>query len=307
MIRNPREEYGRELLKLAQKDKNVVALDADLCKSTMSVYVEQDVPGQYIEVGIAEQNMIATAAGLAASGKVPFCHSFAVFIAGRAFDQIRQVVCLPKLNVKVVGSSAGLSDFGDGSTHQTIEDMAIMRAIPNMTVIVPGDGLQCAKAVRAAYELDGPVYIRITRSDMEDVSAEQDSFEIGRIYPVKQGRDITVFACGIMVDLAVKAAELLEGEGISVSVVNVPTIKPIDREAVIAEAKKTGKVLTCEEHSVIGGLGETIAGALRREKIEIDFLGIEDEFGQSCNTMEPLMEYYGLTVGNIADKIKSMI
>lgn len=305
MIRNPREKYGKALLDLAKEDRNVLALDADLCKSTMSVNIEENLPKQYIEMGIAEQNMIATAAGFASTGKIPFCHSFAVFITGRAFDQIRQVVCLPNMNVKIIGSSAGLSDFGDGSTHQTVEDIAIMRSIPNMTVLVPGDGLQSAKAVRAAYNWIGPVYVRITRSDMEDVSTENDDFQIGKAYTLRKGKDITIFACGITVNLALKAAVILEKDDISVGVVNVSTLKPLDEETIIKEATSTGKVLTCEEHSIIGGLGEAVAGVLRRQKIEIEFLGIEDEFGQSSNTLEPLMEYYGITTKNIIEKIKS--
>lgn len=305
MMRNPAVEYGKALLELAKSDRNVVALDADLCKSTMSVNIENDLPAQYIEMGIAEQNMVATAAGLAAAGKTPFCHSFAVFITGRAFDQTRQAVCLPKLNVKLVGSSAGLSDFGDGATHQTVEDVAIMRALPNMTVVVPADGLQTAKAVKAAYAWDGPVYLRITRNELADVSKEDDGFEIGKAYVLREGKAITLFACGITVAMALEAADTLEKQGISACVVNVATIKPLDVETVVAKALQTGRVLVCEEHSVIGGLGEAVAGALRRHRVEIEFLGIEDEYGQSSNELEPLLERYGMTAQNIVDRVKT--
>ena len=301
-MRNPREEYGKALLEYAKTNKNVIALDADLCKSTMSVYVEENLPKQYIEMGIAEQNMIATAAGLAAEGKIPFCHSFAVFVTGRAFDQIRQTVCLPKLNVKIVGSSAGLSDFGDGSTHQTVEDIAIMRALPNMAVVVPADALMCKKAVKAAAEYDGPVYLRITRSDMSDVSMMEDDFHIGKAYVLKQGKDITLFACGIMVDMALKASDILCKNGVDAGVVNVSTIKPLDVKTIRHEALKTGKALTLEEHSIIGGLGEAVAGVLRKENVKVDFLGICDTFGQSSNYLEPLMEQYNLTTENVVEK-----
>jgi transketolase len=305
MKRNPAVEYGKALLKLAQSDRNVVALDADLCKATMSVYIENELPGQYIEMGIAEQNMVATAAGLAATGKIPFCHTFAVFLAGRAFDQIRQAVCLANLNVKLVGSSAGLSDFGDGATHQTVEDVAIMRALPNMTVVVPADGLQAAKAVEAAYRWNGPVYLRLTRSEMPDVSKEDEGFEIGKAYVLREGGDITLFACGITVAMALEAADALEKQGISACVVNVPTIKPLDVDTVVKKALQTGRVLTCEEHSVIGGLGEAVAGALRRHRVEIEFMGIEDMFGQSSNTLEPLLEHYNLTAKAIVNKVNT--
>lgn len=304
---NPREEYGKALLEYAKENSNVVALDCDLCKSTMSVYVEQELPKQYIEIGIAEANMVSTAAGLAAEGKIPFCHTFAIFITGRAFDQIRQVVCIPNMPVKLIGSSAGLSDFGDGSTHQTVEDIAIMRALPNMMVVVPGDSLQCKKAVKAAAELNAPVYIRITRSDMNDVSKADDDFEIGKAYVLREGKNITLMACGIMVDMAMKASEILKSKGIDAGVVNVSTIKPLDVETIKKEAKRTGKVLTLEEHSIIGGLGEAIAGALRMENAIIDFMGINDCFGQSSNYLEPLMQHYHLTVEDIVEKTEEFL
>jgi transketolase len=303
-MRNPREYYGEALHELAKTEKNIIALDCDLCKSTMSVYMEQGLPDQYIEMGIAEANMVSTAAGLAADGKIPFCHTFAVFITGRAFDQIRQVVCIPNLPVKLIGSSAGLSDYGDGSTHQTVEDIAIMRSLPNMSVVVPGDALQCAKAVKAAVEWDGPVYVRITRSAMEDVSQEGDDFHIGKAYVIKEGTDITLMACGIMVDMALKASEILRKIGIFAGVVNVSTIKPIDKDMILIEALKTGKVLTIEEHSIIGGLGEAVASVLRMENVLIDFMGIEDSFGQSSNYLEPLMEQYKLTVEEIVKRVR---
>jgi transketolase len=306
-MHNPRIEYGKALLELAKKDRNVVALDADLCKSTMSVSIEEHLPEQYVEMGIAEQNMLSTAGGLAIAGKIPFAHTFAVFLTGRAFDQIRQAISIPKLNVKIIGSSAGLSDFGDGATHQTVEDIAIMRAIPNMTVVVPSDGLQVKAIVKAVAEYNGPVYVRMGRNDMHDITGEEEPFEIGKLYVRREGTDVTVFAAGGMVYEALKAAEMLEKDNISVRVVDVPTIKPLDRQAVIDLSKDTGAVVTSEEHSIIGGLGGAIAETLRLEKIPVEFNGINDRFGQSCNEEKPLMEFYKLTSDEIANKIKSVI
>jgi len=228
---NPREEYGKVLLNLAKEDKNIIALDADLCKSTMAYYIEKELPQQHLELGIAEQNMLSTAAGLAIEGKIPFAHTFAVFITGRAYDQIRQSISIARLNVKIVGSSAGLSDFGDGATHQSIEDVSLMRSIPNMTVICPCDAIQVRAAVRAIYKYHGPVYLRISRNDMPDVLSKEE-FEIGKVYLRKHGTDVTVFATGIMVYEALNAADILEKENISLQVIDVPTIKPIDREEI---------------------------------------------------------------------------
>ncbi len=305
---NPREEYGKALLNLARQDRNIVALDADLCKSTMSCYIEAEYPERFFEMGIAEQNMVSTAAGLSLVDKIPFVNTFAVFLVGRAYDQIRQAISIGKLNVKIVGSSAGLSDFGDGATHQTVEDVALMRAIPNMTVIVPGDAIEVRAIVNEAYKYKGPVYIRISRNDMEDIFSEDQSFEIGKVYTVKQGRDITIFTMGTMLSVSLKAAQELEDMGISAMVVNVSTLKPLDRQTIIRLAKSTGAVVTVEEHSVIGGLGSAIAEALRSEKnLPIEFVGIEDQFGQSSHNYEELLEFYGLTKENIAVAVKKVL
>jgi len=303
---NPREGYGRTLLNLARDNRNIIALDADLCKSTMAYYIEKELPEQHIEVGIAEQNLLGTAAGLAIEGKIPFAHSFAVFITGRALDQTRQAISIARLNVKIIGSSAGLSDFGDGATHQSIEDISLMRSLPNMTVICPCDAIQTRAAVKVISRYQGPVYLRICRNDMTDILTEEE-FEIGKVYIRKKGTDVTVIATGIMVYEALNAAQALEGENISVQVVDVPTIKPLDREEIIKLCRKTKAVVTAEEHSIIGGLGSAIAEALRLEKIPIEFLGIEDVFGQSCNEAGPLLEYYGLTSKQIILKVKSVL
>lgn len=300
---NPREEYGKVLLELAKANRDIIALDADLCKSTMTYLIETELPEQYIEMGIAEQNMLSVAAGLALTGKIPFVNSFAVFVTGRAFDQIRQAICLANLNVKINGSSAGLSDFGDGSTHQTVEDISIMRSIPNMTVLAPCDAFQVKAAVREMAKYKGPVFLRYTRNDMVDLTSETDSLEIGKVYKMRDGKDITVFAIGIMVEIALNVAERLEAKGISVRVVNVPTIKPLDRNAVIKLSEDTGRVLTAEEHSIIGGLGSSIAEALRNERICIEFQGINDQFGQSSNELKPLLDHYGLNEDTMEKKI----
>lgn len=303
---NPREAYGRTLVELARADSRIWALDADLCRSTMSCYMEQEFPSRYVEAGIAEANMVGMAAGLALCGKIPFASSFAVFITGRVLDQIRQAVCIPKLNVKLCGSSAGLSDYGDGSTHQSVDDIAFMRALPNMTVLSPGDAGQTAAAVRAAAAWDGPVYLRITRSDMDDLP-DSGPFEIGRVYPLTAGTDITVFATGSMAGRAMKAAKTLIGLGVSAQVVNVPTIKPLDRHAVWELARKTQSVLTCEEHSVIGGLGSAVAEALACSGIPVHFMGIQDVFGQSSNSEHALLENYKLTAEDIVKEVQNIV
>ncbi len=303
---NPREAYGQALVDIAREDERIWALDADLCKSTMSCYMEQSFPDRYVEAGIAEANMVGMAAGLALCGKIPFASTFAVFMAGRAFDQIRQSVCIPRLNVKLCGSSAGLSDYGDGSTHQTVEDIAIMRALPGMAVLSPGDARQAYAMVQAAARWDGPVYMRVTRSDLADLPGE-GTFEIGKVYPLIDGRDITIFATGSMAGRAVAAAQELKAGGIQPLVVNVSTIKPLDGAAVRELAKRTGIVLTCEEHSVIGGLGSAVAEALAETGIPMHFLGIRDEFGQSSNNEQTLLEHYGLTAGHVARRVCDLI
>jgi transketolase len=303
---NPREAYGRALVDLAREDGRVWALDADLCKSTMSCYMEQEIPERYVECGIAEANMTGIAAGLALCGKIPFASTFAAFASGRAYDQIRQAACIPKLGVKICGSSAGLSDYGDGSTHQSVDDIAIMRALPNMAVLSPGDARQAYAMVKAAAYWDGPVYLRVPRGEMDDLPGD-GSFEVGRVYELTEGKDIAVFATGTMVPRAVKAAAALKGQGISALVANVSTIKPLDAPAVLAIAKKTRSVLTCEEHSVIGGLGSAVAEALSASGIPVRIMGIEDAFGMSSNSEEELIRHYRLTAEDIAEKVRAII
>ena len=303
-----RTAYGEALVALGKENKNIVVLEADLGKSTMSNLFQVAYPERYFEMGIAEANMASTAAGLALTGKTPFINSFAVFSTGRCYDQLRQTISIAGLNVKICGSSAGLSDYGDGSTHQSVEDMNLMRGIPGMTVLVPVDAVETTKMVAAMANNPGPMYIRINRNDLPILTPTDTPFEIGKLYTVKEGTDVVVFANGVMVSRALTAAEELAAQGVSVKVVNVSTIKPLDRQAVIACAKGMKAVVTAEEHSVIGGLGSAIAEALRLEKgAPIDFVGIEDVFGTSALNYDELLVHYGLTAQAIQDKIKGLL
>lgn len=301
---NQRLAYGNTLVELGKTNQNIVVLDADLGGSTMGKLFEAAYPDRHFEMGIAEANMTSVAAGLAQTGKIPFTNSFAVFAAGRAYDQIRQTIAIGKLNVKICGSSSGMSDFGDGATHQCVEDMAIMRAIPNMTVLCPADANETVEAVKAMVELDGPCYIRLNRNDYENVTPEGKKFEIGVPFVLTQGDEIVVFATGIMAAKAKKAAELLDD--ISVKVVNVSTIKPMNEEAILALVKDAKAVVTVEEHSVIGGLGSAIAQVLAKSGKPIEFVGVKDTFGSSGHCYDDVMNYYGLTEEAIADAVRKM-
>lgn len=303
-----RQAYGEALVALGKEDGKVVVLEADLGKSTMSILFQNAFPERYFEMGIAEQNMASTAAGLALTGKIPFINSFAVFSTGRCYDQLRQTIAIAGLNVKICGSSAGLSDFGDGSTHQSVEDMALMRAIPNMTVLVPVDAVETAKMVRAMAARPGPVYIRINRADLPVITDEASEFRVGDVSTVREGRDAVVFANGVMLHKALEAAELLAAEGVSVRVVNVSTVKPLDKAAVMKAAAGCWAVVTAEEHSVIGGLGSAINDALVGVKnLNFGMVGIDDRFGTSAANYEELLEYYGLTATAVADRIRQLI
>ena len=299
--------YGEEIVALGGENPNVVALEADLGKSTMSTLFQQAYPDRYFEMGIAEQDMLSTAAGLAASGKIPFCSTFAVFIAGRAFDQIRQTISIGKLNVKICGSSSGLSDFGDGATHQEIEDLALMSAIPNMTVLTPCDATETRQAVRAAAEIEGPVYIRVVRNDLPDFIQESDHFELGKLRTLKDGSDVAILAHGSMVAPAMKAADLLAAKGISARVVNVATIKPFNYQGVAELAKEVKAIVTAEDHNYIGGLASAVALALRTSSTPMDYVAVEDQFGQSAFSADELMVHYGLTAENIVSKVENLL
>ena len=302
---NQRTAYGNTLVELGEKNPDIVVLDADLGGSTMGKMFEQAYPERHYEMGIAEANMTSVAAGLAQTGKIPFTNSFAVFAGGRAYDQIRQTIAIGKLNVKICGSSAGRSDFGDGATHQSVEDMAIMRAIPNMTVICPADANETVEAVKAMAEMKGPCYIRLNRNDYPNVTQEGKRFEIGEPSLLRQGSDIVVFATGYMVHLALEAAEELKDE-ISVKVVNISTIKPMNKEAVISLARECKAVVTAEEHSVVGGLGSAVSEILRKECKPIDYVGIKDTFGCSAHNYQDVLSYHGLTKEHLISTIREM-
>jgi transketolase len=304
---NQRTAYGEELVALGKENKNVVVLEADLGKSTMSNLFQAAFPERYFEMGIAEQDMLSTAAGLAVGGKIPFVSSFAVFVTGRAYDQIRQTIAIGKLNVKICGSSAGFSDFGDGSTHQAIEDVAIMNAIPNMTILTPCDAEETRQAVRAAVKTKGPVYVRVGRNDTPDFVKPEDTFEPGMMRVLKDGRDVVMFAHGTMVDAAMKAALELEKNHISAKVVNVNTMKPFNYLSAVELTRGARAVITAEEHSYLGGLASAVCMALRKTKVPMDYVAVEDSFGQSARRAAGLMENYGLTSRNLVNKAISLL
>jgi transketolase len=306
-LQNQRQVYGETLLELGRNNNNIVVLEADLSKSTMTVLFEQEFPDRFFEMGIGEANMTSFAAGLSLTGKVAFTNSFAVFAAGRSFDQIRQGICISGLNVKIVGSSAGLSDFGDGATHQSVEDIAIMRAIPNMTVLAPADGTETRKMIRKIADYNGPVYIRLNRHDLPDVFPEDQEFVIGKPYMLRDGKDIVVFGNGIMVSKALMAAEELEKKGISVRVVNVSSLKPVDEAEIKRLAQNMKGVVTAEEHSVIGGLASVITFSLSGSGIPFRHVAIEDQFGKSAHNYDELLEEYKLTSDNIINAINSIL
>jgi transketolase len=308
MTKSLRQAYGEELVALGKDNPNVVVLEADLGKSTMSILFQNAYPQRYFEMGIAEQNMASTAAGLALTGKIPFINSFAVFSTGRCYDQLRQTISIAGLNVNICGSSAGLSDFGDGSTHQSVEDMALMRAIPNMTVLVPVDAIETRKMVRAMAGIPGPSYIRINRADLPLLTGEATEFRLGVPGVMRQGSDAVVFSNGIMVSKALEAAEGLQTIGISVKVVNVSTVKPLNKEAIIQLVQGCKAVVVAEEHSMIGGLGSAICDALAGVRnIALGFVGIEDLFGTSGSNYEELLVHYGLTAAAIKDRVLKLV
>ena len=302
-----RDAYGLALVELGKENENIVVLDADLSKSTKTCNFKDAYPERFFNMGIAEQNLMGVAAGLAAAGKVPFASSFAVFATGRAYDQIRNSIAYPKLNVKIAATHAGVTVGEDGGSHQMLEDIALMRALPNMTVIVPADGVEARLAVLAAAEYKGPVYIRLGRSKVETIFDENYKFRIGKGVVVKDGTDVTLFACGIMVEAALKAAEILAEENISAAVVNLSTIKPLDTALIVKMAEQTKACVTCEEHNIIGGLGSAVAETLvENYPIPMERVGVEDKFGQS-GLPDELLKAYGLTAEKIAEKAKAAI
>ena len=301
-----REAYGKALVDLGNENGKVVVLDADLAGATMTKYFKAAHPDRFFDMGIAEADMVATSAGLSTMGLIPFCSTFAMFGAGRAYDQMRNSVAYPHFNVKLCCSHAGVSVGEDGGSHQCVEDLALMRVIPGMTVIVPADAKEARKAVFALAEYNGPSYLRLARL-ATPVFEEDYPFEIGKANVLREGTDVAVFACGLMVNESLEAAKLLEAEGIHAAVINVHTIKPIDAACVTEWAEKCGKVITVEEHSTIGGLGDAVADVLMG-KVACKFhkIGVQDQFGQSGKAADVLREY-GLTADQIAQEIKKNI
>ena len=301
MARATRDAYGHLLETELYKNPRIVVLDADLGSSTRSIAFKKVAPERYFDMGISEQGMMGTAAGFAACGKIPLASTFAVFGTGRAFEQIRNSICLPKLNVKICATHAGLSVGEDGATHQSVEDMAIMRSLPNMTVVCPADGAETEAVIRAAVAHDGPVYVRMGRAKVDDVYQSGCPFQWGKGTVLRDGCDAAVIATGLMVQEALKATDILANRGRQVMVIDMAAIKPLDEDLVVAAARKTGFVVTAEEHSVIGGLGGAVAETLsRRCPTRQAYVGIQDCFGESGKAGDLLKEY-GLTAEAIVD------
>ena len=302
-----RDSYGAALVELAETYPNLVVLDADLAAATKTGGFKKAYPDRFFDCGIAEGNMMSVAAGLATTGKIVFASSFAMFAAGRAFEQVRNSIGYPHLNVKIGATHAGISVGEDGATHQCCEDIALMRSIPGMTIINPADDTEARQAVKAAIELDGPVYLRFGRLAVPIIFDESYKFEIGKSARLTEGNDVTIIATGLMVNEALIAAEQLKNEGISARVINMATIKPIDREAIIAAARETGAIVTAEEHTIIGGLGSAVAEVVcETVPVPVVRVGVNDTFGKSGPAVE-LLKIFGLSAENIVQKAKDAI
>jgi transketolase len=303
-----RDSYGNALVELGKEHEDLIVLDADLAGATKTGVFKKAFPERHWDCGIAEANMAGIAAGLAASGKVPFISSFAMFAAGRAYEQVRNSIGYPHLNVKIGATHAGISVGEDGATHQCLEDLALMREIPGMVVINPSDDVEAKAAVKAAYEHEGPVYLRFGRLALPVINDVPDyKFEIGKGRVLREGSDVTIFATGLEVCESLEAAKLLEADGISAEVINIHTIKPLDKELVIASAKKTGKVVTVEEHSILGGLGSAVCETLCEEfPTKVLRIGVEDRFGESGPATE-LIHKYELDAEGIYKKVKAFL
>ncbi len=303
-----RESYGEALAELSEEYPQVVVLDADLAAATKTGVFKKVCPDRFIDCGISECNMVGVAAGLAACGKIPFATSFAMFSAGRAFEQVRNSVGYPKLNVKIVGSHAGISVGEDGATHQCNEDIALMRTIPGMVVLNPADHYEMKAAIKAAIEHHGPVYLRLGRLAVESFNNADDyRFELGKGVTLRDGRDITIVATGLMVSRALKAVKTLEEQGIDARLINIHTIKPLDRELIIKAAKETGKIITVEEHNVIGGLGDAVCGAVCEAfPVPVIKVGVNDVYGHSGPAAD-LLDEFGLNADHIVEVTKKAL
>lgn len=302
-----REAYGKALVQLGKENENIVVLDADLSKSTKTADFAKEYKDRFINVGIAEQNLMGLSAGLASYGKIPFASTFAVFATGRAFEIIRNSICYPNVNVKIAATHAGITVGEDGGSHQSIEDIALMSSLPNMTVIVPADEAETVQVIKEAARINGPVYIRLGRLAAEDIFDENYKFEVGKGVAVKEGNDITIVTTGLTTNIALEAAKELENDNVNVRVIHMPTIKPIDEEILIKAAKETKCIITFEEHSIIGGLGDRVCSVTSlKSPVKVRKVGIEDTFGQS-GTPKELLQHYGLTKENIKNVVMEEI
>lgn len=302
-----RESYGEALIQIGHENENIVVLDADLSKSTKTNGFKTEFPDRFFNAGIAEQNLMGMAAGMSNIGLIPFASTFVVFATGRAFEIIRNSICYPKANVKIAATHAGITVGEDGGSHQSIEDIALMCSLPNMTVIVPADHREAMEATKAAAMMEGPVYLRFGRCNTEDIFDDSYKFEIGKGTEIKKGDDAAIIATGMMVQKAIEAAKYLESEGIHVRVINISTIKPIDKEIIIKAAKETKGIVTAEEHSIIGGLGSMVSSVVcDKYPCKVKMIGIEDKFGES-GTPDELMEKFKLTSDAISESIKEII
>ena len=298
-----RQSYGEALAELGEENKNVVVLDADLSGATKTSIFAKEFPKRFFDMGIAEQNMMSTAAGMSTCGKIPYVSTFAVFAAGRAYDQIRNSICYPNLNVKICATHAGITVGEDGATHQMIEDISLMRTVPNMTVISTSDDTQTKWAVKEISKIQGPVYLRLARLATPKIYEENQKFEIGKAVQIGDGIDATIFATGVTVAEALKAQEILKEKGIEIRVVDIHTIKPIDKEMIIKCAKETKRLISIEDHSIIGGIGSAISEVLTEEyPAKLERMGIKDTFGKSGKA-EQLMQYFGITAKDLEEKL----
>ncbi|MDP2182829.1 MAG: transketolase family protein [Actinomycetota bacterium] len=305
--RATREAFGKTLVELAKEGVDVVAVEADLSKSTTTAVFAAAYPDRFFNVGVAEQNMIGTAAGLAVAGKVAFTGSFAVFATGRAYDQVRNTVCYSGLDVKLAPTHAGVTVGPDGGSHQMLEDLALMRVLPGMRVLVPADFNAARAAIRVAATTPGPFYIRLGRAGVSEIYAEDFNFELGKAYVLREGSDVTLAACGVMVEQALLAADTLETAGVSAEVIDVATIKPLDMETLLSSARRTGAVVTCEEHSIIGGLGSAVAELLGESApVPLRRIGVRDVFGTSGDPVA-LMAHFRLTADDIAAAAREIV
>lgn len=299
-----RESYGEKITEIGQKNDKIVVLDADLAEATKTSVFKKRFPNRFFDMGISEQDMLSTAAGMATCGIIPYVSTFAIFAAGRAYDQIRNSICYPKLNVKICATHAGISVGEDGATHQMLEDLGLMRGLPNMTVLSVSDDIQTKWAIEEISKIQGPVYVRLGRLKSPVIYEENQKFEIGKGIQIGEGTDATVIATGLMVSEAILAKEELEKQGINIRVIDMHTIKPIDKELIVKSAKETKRIITIEDHSIIGGLGSAVCEVLSDEyPCKVTRMGMKDTFGKSGKA-EKLLEYFGLTKDAIIEEIK---